>query len=61
MALANAFLLYFIKYWLQNCPSECKPHYYRLDVIHIFGLFTSPEHLEAFQNFVIVKMVAGPV
>ena len=47
--LANAFLVYFEKNWLQNCPSDLKPHYYhRLFVDDIFVLFISPEHLEAF-------------
>ena len=30
--LANAFLLYFEKYWLQRSPSNFKPHYYRQNV-----------------------------
>ena len=49
--MANAFLVYFEKNWLQNCPSDFKPHYYRRYVDGIFVLFTSPKHLEAFQNF----------
>ena len=49
-ALANSFLLYFEKYWLQNCPSDFKPHYYRR-YVDVFVLFTTPEHLETFQNF----------
>ena len=28
LALANAFLIYFQKHWLQNCPSASKPHYH---------------------------------
>ena len=39
--------LYFEKNWLQNCPSDFKPHYY-MQFIGIFVLFNSPEHLEAF-------------
>ena len=49
--LANAFLVHFEKNWLQNCPSNFKPHYYRRYVGGIFVLFTSPKHLEAFRNF----------
>ena len=49
--LANAFLVHFEKNWLQNCPSDFKPHYYRRYVDDIFVLFTSPKHLEAFRNF----------
>ena len=48
--LANAFLVYFEKNWLQNCPSDFKPHYYRRYVDDIFVLFTSPKHIEAFRN-----------
>ena len=43
--------LYFEKDWLQNCPSDFKPYYYRRYVDNIFVLLTSPEHLEAFRNF----------
>ena len=49
--LANAFLVYFEKNWLQNCPSDFTPHYYRRYVDDIFVWFTSPKHLEAFRNF----------
>ena len=49
--LANAFLVHFEKKWLQNCPSDFKPHYYRRYADDIFVLFTSPKHLEAFRNF----------
>ena len=49
--LANAFLVHFGKNWLQNCPSDFKPHYQRRYVNDIFVLFTSPKHLEAFRNF----------
>ena len=44
--LAN---VYFEKNWIQNCPSDFKCRYYRR-YVDIF-LFTSPKHLEAFQNF----------
>ena len=40
--LANAFPVHFEKNWLQNCPSDFKPHYYRQCVENIFA---------AFQNF----------
>ena len=49
--LANAFLVHFEKNWLQNCPSDFKPHYYRRYVDDTFVLFTSPKHLDAFRNF----------
>ena len=40
LVLANAFLVHFEKNWLQNCPSDYKPHYYRRYVDDIFVLFT---------------------
>ena len=49
--LANAFLVHFEKNWLQNCPSDFKPYYYRRYVDDIFVFSTSPNHLEPFQNF----------
>ena len=49
--LANAFQVHFEKKWLQNCPSDFKPHYYWRYVDDIFVLFASPKHLEVFQNF----------
>ena len=48
--LANAFLVHFEKNWLQNCPSDFKPHYC-WGYVNIFVLFTSPKHIEAFRNF----------
>ena len=50
--LASTVLVHFEKNWLQNCLSVFKPHYYWRYVDDIFILFTSPEHLEVFRNFV---------
>ena len=49
--LANASLVHFEKNWLQNCPSDFKPHYCRRHLNDIFVLLTSSKHLEAFRNF----------
>ena len=51
LTLPNAFLANFESNWLQNCPSDLKPYYYRLYVDDIFVLFPSLEHLQALQNF----------
>ena len=48
--LANVFLCYHEKIWLQNCPSEFKPVIYRRYVDHTFLLFRS-KHIEKFQNY----------
>ena len=36
---------------LQSCPPDLKLHHYRRYVGDFFVLITSPEHLEAFRNF----------
>ena len=48
--LANSFLIYFEKNWLQNYPSDFKAYYYRQYVDDIINLFNSSQHLEVFQN-----------
>ena len=49
--IANAFFACFEENWLQNYPSDFKPHYYRRYANNIFVLFPSQEQLEAFRNF----------
>ena len=46
--LANFFLCYHEKIWLQNCPSEFKPVIYRRYVDDKFLLFRSNHHIEKF-------------
>ena len=49
--LANVFLCYHEKIWLQNCPSEFKPLIYRRYVDDTFLLFRSKHHIEEFRNY----------
>ena len=49
--LANVFLCYHEKIWLQNCPSEFKPVIYRKYVDDTFLLFRSKQHIEKFRNY----------
>ena len=53
--LANAFLCFHEQIWLNDCPEDFKPvyyrRYYRRYVDDIFALFRSPEHLEKFTNY----------
>ena len=49
--LANVFLCYHEKIWLQNCPSEFNPVIYRRYVDHTFLLFRLKHHIEKFQNY----------
>ena len=50
-SLANAFLSYHEKSWLNNCPQEFKPVFYQHYVDDIFILFKSNDHLKSFQGF----------
>ena len=45
--LANAFLCFHQQIWLNECPDEFKPAYYRRYVDNVFVLFRSPDHLDS--------------
>ena len=47
----------FEKNWLQNSPSDFKPHYYRRYVDDIVVLYISPKHLKTFRNFLYGLML----
>ena len=49
--LANAFLCFHEQIWLNECPEEFKPVYYRRYVDDIFVLFRSPDYLQKFKNY----------
>ena len=49
--LANVFLCYHEKNWLQNSLSEFKPVIYRRYVDDTFLLFRSKHHIEKFRNY----------
>ena len=49
--LANAFLCHHEKIWLNNCPKEFKSVFYRRYVDDIFVLFSSPDHLQPFKEY----------
>ena len=49
--LANAFLCFYEKKWLEKCPGEFKPVYYRRYVDDIFVLFKSQDHLVKFRDY----------
>ena len=50
-SLANAFLSYHEKNWLNSCPQGSKPVFYRRYVDDIFILCKSNDHLKYFQDF----------
>ena len=49
--LANAFLVYHEKNWLEHCPLEYRLLYYRRYVDETFVLFNSPEHHKRFHSY----------
>ena len=49
--LANVFLVYHEKNWLEHCPVEYRPLYYRRYVDDIFVLFNSAKHLKRFYSY----------
>ena len=48
---ANAFLCHFESKWLEDCPKEFKPVYYRRYVDDIFVLFEDSGHIEKYKNY----------
>ena len=48
--LANTFLCYHEKRWLDKCPEKFKPVFYRR-YVNIFVLFRKEEHLKFFLNY----------
>ena len=49
--LANAFLWYYKKLWLDNCLTEFKNVVYRIYIDDIFVLFKSKDHLLSFARY----------
>ena len=53
--LANAFLCFYEKIWLDSCPSYFKPSYYRRYVDDTFLLFRDEHHIELFLDYLNSK------
>ena len=49
--MANIFLSFYEMKWLEQCPNEFKPVFYRRYVDDIFILFESAENLSKFQTY----------
>ena len=49
--LANTFLSHYKKIWLERCPQEIKPSFYRRYVDGIFVLFESQDKLIKFRDY----------
>ena len=50
-AFANIFMCSFESKWPRNCPNKLKPVFYRGYVNDIFGLFSSPDHADKFEQY----------
>ena len=48
--MANVFLSFYEVKWLEQCPKEFKPAFYRRYVDDIFVLFESAEYLSKFRD-----------
>ena len=55
LSLVNAFLAHYEQIWLNDCPDEFKPVYYKRYVDDIFDLFRSPHHHEKFNECLNTK------
>ena len=49
--MANVFLSFYEVKWLEQCPNEFKPVFYRRYVDDIFVLFKFTEHLSKFRDY----------
>ena len=50
-ALANAFLCFYEERWLDECPNEFRPVYYRRYIDDTFILFKHPSHVSEFLQY----------
>ena len=51
LTMANVFLSFYEMKWIEQCPNEFKPVFYRRYVDDIFVLFESAEHLSKFHAY----------
>ena len=47
---ANLFLVYYEHKWLENCPLQFKPKFYRRYGDNIFLMFDKEDHVKNFKN-----------
>ena len=51
-SMANIFLCHHEEQWLQNCPSDFKPVFYRRYIDDTFLLFKDPSHIKKFHTYI---------
>ena len=54
-SIANGYLVHYEQIWLNNCPDEFKPVYYKRYVDDLFVLFRSAHDLETFNQYLNTK------
>ena len=54
-SLAHAFLSHYEQIWLNDCPDEFTPVYYKRYVDDTFVLFRSLHHLQIFNEYLNTK------
>ena len=54
-SLANAFVAHYEQIWLNDCPDNFKPVYYKRYVDCIFVLFRYPHHPEKYNEYLNKK------
>ena len=52
---ANAFLCHFENIWLDECPTDFKPIYYRRYIDDTFLIFKEPSHIQLFLDYLNAK------
>ena len=52
---ANAYSAHYEQIWINDCPDEFKPVYYKRYVDHVFVLFRSPHHFQKFNEYFNTK------
>ena len=50
--LANLFLVHYKSKWLENCPQQFKPQFYRRYVDDIFVMFKKRDHVKKFLRYI---------
>ena len=52
---ANAFLCHYEKIWIDNCPPQFKPIFYRRYIDDTFLLFKERSHLQEFLSYMNLR------
>ena len=53
--MANIFLCHHEKNWINNCPNDFRPVFYRRYIDDTFILFNHPSHVSKFLNYINVQ------